>query len=238
MQACNGASVCCLHSVCRLRTCICSFQRHLQTWTGTPLKRGTTWWTTTPEVACTAGSKQPGAAALLTALDSSSMLWRAPQGRRSLTLAGEAVCCLKAVSFFVKSADCCRRALRPLLPCTLPAAPFQGVQLGMQQQPGLPQSEHYSLCTPHNMSAPARRLPADVHTMLMCTGIPQPKQLLAPQKAGGQQGLLLILDTSRLPEIAGNKLDGHSIERCLPDVLPAGAPAASRAVGWLTLVTV
>ena len=68
------------------------------------------------------------------------MVWQVPLGRSSLTLAGEAVCCLKAVSFFVKSADCCRRALRPLLPCTLPAAPLQGVQLGLQQQSRLPQT--------------------------------------------------------------------------------------------------
>ena len=61
------------------------------------------------------------------------MLWQVPQGRHSLTLAGEAVCCLKAVSFLVKSADCCRRAPRPLLPRTLPAAPFQEVPLGLQQ---------------------------------------------------------------------------------------------------------
>ena len=72
------------------------------------------------------------------------MLWQVPRGRCSLTLAGEAVCCLKAVSFFVKSADCCRRALRPLLPCTLPAAPFQEVHLGPQQHSGLPHHEQCS----------------------------------------------------------------------------------------------
>ena len=55
----------------------------------------------------------------------------------------------------------------------------------------------------------------------MCTGIPRTKQLLALQKAGGQQGIPPILDTSWLAKVTGDNL-GSGDERCLPVVLSAG----------------
>ena len=77
------------------------------------------------------------------------------------------------------------------------------------RQSGLPQSEHYASCTIHKMSVPAWQLPAHVQTMILCKDISQSEQLLALQKAGGQQVVPPILDMSRLAEVAGSQLAGQ-----------------------------